>query len=78
MGVVWAVIVASILFGLGHVYLGLVQVPKTAIIGLLLAIVVALTGSLWPAMLLHAAIDWNSGELGFRLLHPAELEASSQ
>jgi uncharacterized protein len=68
MGPVAAVILASLLFGLGHVYLGLAQVPKTALIGLILAIVVSLTGSLWPAMLLHAAVDWNSGELGFKLL----------
>ena len=77
MSLVWAVIAASILFGIGHVYLGLIQVPKTAIVGLLLAVVVALTGSLWPAMLLHAAIDWNSGELAFHLLRAAEPEAGS-
>lgn len=68
MGPVAAVLLASLIFGVGHVYLGVAQVPKTALIGLILAVVVNLTGSLWPAMLLHAAIDWNSGELGFRLL----------
>jgi len=68
MGPIAAVILASVLFGIGHVYLGVAQVPKTAMVGLILAIVVSLTGSLWPAMLLHAAVDWNSGELGFRLL----------
>ena len=68
MGPVMAVIVASIIFGAGHFYLGIAQVPKTAFIGFLFALVVALTGSLWPAMLLHAAVDWNSGELGFKLL----------
>lgn len=77
MSLVWAVVAASILFGIGHVYLGLVQVPKTAIVGLLFAVVVGLTGSLWPAMLLHGAVDWNSGELAFRLLRSAEPEASS-
>ena len=75
MGPVLAVILASMLFGIGHVYLGVAQVPKTAMIGLILAIVVSLSGSLWPAILLHAAIDWNSGELGFRLLCAAENEA---
>lgn len=72
MGPITAVLLASILFGIGHVYLGIAQVPKTAMIGLILAIVVSLTGSLWPAMLLHAAVDWNSGELGFRLLGETE------
>jgi len=68
MGPVAAVLLASLLFGAGHVYLGLAQVPKTAFIGLIFAVVVALTRSLFAAMLLHAAVDWNSGELGFRLL----------
>jgi uncharacterized protein len=68
MGPVAAVLLASLIFGAGHVYLGAAQVPKTALIGLIFAIVVSLTGSLWPAMLLHAAVDWNSGELGFKLI----------
>jgi len=68
MGPVAAVLLASLIFGVGHVYLGIAQVPKTGFIGLIFAIVVSLTGSLWPAMLLHAAVDWNSGELGFKLL----------
>jgi membrane protease YdiL (CAAX protease family) len=68
MGPVAAVLLASLIFGAGHVYLGVVQVPKTAFIGFIFAIVVSLTGSLWPAMLLHAAVDWNSGEMGFKLL----------
>jgi len=68
MGLAAAVLLASLIFGAGHVYLGIAQVPKTAFIGVIFAVVVALTGSLWPAMLLHAAIDWNSGELGFKLI----------
>jgi membrane protease YdiL (CAAX protease family) len=72
MGPVAAVILASVLFGAGHVYMGIAQVPKTALIGLIFAIVVSLTGSLWPAMLLHAAVDWNSGELGFKMLRKPE------
>lgn len=71
LGPVAAVLLASLIFGVGHVYLGVAQVPKTAMIGLILAIVVSLTGSLWPAMLLHAAVDWNSGEMGFKLLSSA-------
>lgn len=76
-GPIVAVILASLLFGAGHVYLGIAQVPKTAMIGLILALVVSLTGYLWPAILLHAAVDWNSGELGFRILRNADNEASS-
>jgi membrane protease YdiL (CAAX protease family) len=67
MGLIPAILIAAILFGLGHVYMGPLQVPKTAFVGLVFAFVVWLSGSLWPAMLLHAAIDWNSGELGYRV-----------
>jgi len=74
---VWpAAVLSAIVFGLGHVYLGVRQIPNTAIIGLVMAALAILSGSLWPAMLLHAAIDWNSGELGFLTLNAPEAPAS--
>ena len=60
-----ALVISSAIFGFGHIYLGLPQVPKTAAVGAVLAAIVLLTGSLWPAMIIHAAIDWTSGDLGF-------------
>ena len=68
MGPLMAVLVSSAIFGLGHIYLGWAQAPKTALVGLLLAFVALASASLWPAMLLHALFDWNSGELGYRVL----------
>jgi len=68
MGLVPAVLLSAALFGFAHIYLGVAQVPKTALVGLILSGVALLSASLWPAMLLHAALDWNSGELGFRML----------
>lgn len=67
LGVVAAVIISSIVFGYAHIYLGVPQVPRIALVGLLLALVVVGTGSLWPAMVIHAAMDLNSGEIGFRV-----------
>lgn len=66
-----AVILSSLLFGVGHVYLGFNQAPKTAFAGLVFAILAVASESLWPSILLHAAIDWNSGELGFRVITSA-------
>jgi len=66
-GLIAAVIISSIVFGYGHIYLGIAQVPRTAIAGLVLALVVVGSGSLLPAMVIHAAIDWSSGEIGFRV-----------
>ena len=66
-GLIAAVVISSIVFGLGHIYLGVVQVPRTAIVGFVLALVVLASGSLLPAILIHAAIDLNSGEIAFRV-----------
>jgi len=68
-GPVAAVILSSLLFGAGHLYLGFNQAPKAALAGLVFAILAVASGSLWPAILLHAGIDWNSGDLGYRALN---------
>jgi uncharacterized protein len=67
LGLVAGVIISSILFGCAHIYLGAAHVPKTAIVGLAFAIIVVASGSLWPAIVIHAAIDLNAGETGFRV-----------
>lgn len=77
-GVWTAIVLSSLIFGLGHFYLGVKQVPRTALVGLVLASLAYLSGSLWPSIVLHVAIDWNSGELGFAILNrqrPATLGA---
>ena len=66
-GLAIAVIISSLLFGCAHIYLGAAHVPKTAIVGLLLALVVVVSGSLWPAMVIHAALDLSAGEIGFHV-----------
>ena len=66
-GVLAAILISSAVFGFMHIYLGVAQVPRTAIVGFVLALVVVASGSLWPAMVIHAAIDLSSGEIGFRV-----------
>ncbi|MGP8250536.1 MAG: CPBP family intramembrane glutamic endopeptidase [Terracidiphilus sp.] len=74
---VWpAAVLSAVVFGVGHAYLGVRQIPNTAVVGLVMATLAILSGSLWPAMLLHAAIDWNSGELGYLVLNAPEAAAS--
>jgi len=73
MGLVLAVLVSSAIFGAGHIYMGWAQAPKTALVGLVLAFVALGSASLVPAMLLHAALDWNSGELGYRVIGEQEI-----
>jgi uncharacterized protein len=68
IGLTLAVFLSAAIFGFGHLYLGAGHVPRTFLIGLVFGGVTVASGSLLPAMVLHAAMDWNSGELGYRLL----------
>jgi len=67
-GLVLAVISSAILFGFGHIYLGVRNVSGTIIGGLFFAALVLLAGSLLPAMMVHVALDLNSFDLGYRAL----------
>lgn len=76
-GLVWAAILSSLVFGFGHIYLGWRHMLRTAFLGLAFVALVLLTGSLWPTIILHAAIDLTSGDLAFRVLNtPAEQSSS--
>lgn len=68
LGIWPAVFLSSAAFGLGHSYQGLKGVIKTGGIGLVMAGLYVLAGSLWAPVLLHAAIDLNSGYLGRRAI----------
>lgn len=58
-------------FGLGHLYQGWSGVLRTAIVGALYTLVVVVTGSLWPAIALHALVDLGSGVLAWLGLRDA-------
>ena len=66
IGLVLAVISSALLFGFGHIYLGVRNVIETVIGGLFFAALVLLAGSLLPAMMVHVALDLNSFDLGYR------------
>jgi membrane protease YdiL (CAAX protease family) len=65
LGAIAAPVLATVLFGLAHIYLGRTGAIRAAMAGGLMALFVALTGSLWVSMILHAAIDIHSGRLCF-------------
>jgi uncharacterized protein len=68
MGLVVAIVISAILFGFAHIYLGLRNVKGTIIGGLFFAALVLLAGSLVPAMIVHAALDLHTFDLGYRAL----------
>jgi membrane protease YdiL (CAAX protease family) len=53
----------AILFGLAHAYQGPRGVLATAAVGVFMAGIVWVTGSLWAAMLVHALMDINAGDM---------------
>lgn len=55
------VLLSSAAFGLLHGYQGWIGVLRTGLMGLVLAITFVVTGSLWPAILAHTALDLVSG-----------------
>jgi membrane protease YdiL (CAAX protease family) len=75
-GVPIAVVISSILFGFAHVYLGWPHVVRTTIVGAVFALIVIGTGSLWPAMIIHAAMDLLAGDLGYRAMGEDRLEGA--
>lgn len=66
-----AAIVTALLFGFGHAYQGLANVPKVALVGGLLAGLYILTGSVWLPMLLHAVFDAVQGRAVYGVLSHA-------
>lgn len=75
MGAIPAVILASIAFGVAHLYQGVSGVLKTGIVGIVMGAIVLASGWLLPAMLLHALIDATSGMLAYAVLRDGQREA---
>lgn len=68
VGVIGAVAISSVLFGLCHAYQGNSYIVRTALIGAVLCAVYLLSGSLILVIGIHIAIDVNSGLLAYRIL----------
>jgi CAAX protease family protein len=58
-----AAAIASLLFGIGHVYQGWRGVITTGVVGAFLSAVYLLSGSLYLGMVMHALMDAHSGHL---------------
>jgi CAAX protease family protein len=56
------------IFALAHVYQGWGGVLRTATFGALFTLVVAITGSLWPAIALHVLVDLAGGVMAWLVL----------
>ncbi|MFN0152383.1 MAG: CPBP family intramembrane glutamic endopeptidase [bacterium] len=55
-------------FAIGHLYQGWNGVLRTGIVGALFTLLVAIFGSLWPAIALHAILDLGQGTIAWLAL----------
>jgi membrane protease YdiL (CAAX protease family) len=72
-----AAALATACFGLLHAYQGRSGIVRTAIVGGVMVVVVALTRSLVPAMALHALIDVGSGVVTWLALRESDATFAS-
>lgn len=56
-GAILAVVVAAVVFGAAHVYMGLLAAVGAGVIGLALGLVMVFHRSIWPAVIAHGAFD---------------------
>ena len=57
LSLTWALVVSSIIFGIGHLYQGVAGAVQTAVIGFVLGTLFVMTGSLVVPIVLHAVMD---------------------
>jgi membrane protease YdiL (CAAX protease family) len=67
-GIVAAVIVVSLCFGLAHAYQGAKGMLRTGLVAFIMSGIVLASGWLIPAMVIHALVDVAGGVLGFELV----------
>jgi membrane protease YdiL (CAAX protease family) len=69
----WGAAALSLLiFALWHAYQGWNGVVRTGIVGALFTLVVAITDSLWPAIVLHALVDLGAGIMAWLALREGQ------
>lgn len=64
--------VSAVFFGLAHLYQGQKGILTTLAVGFLFSVVRIWTGSLWPSIFIHFAVDFSAGEASRRLLRIGE------
>jgi len=73
-GVIAAIVISSLIFGLGHGYQGWKGVVRTFLLGAAFAAAYVLSQSLWWVMAAHALVDLWGGTLGWRVMRMPEAQ----
>ena len=74
LALVPAVLIASLVFGIGHAYQGVRGVGVTTLVGIFMSAIYLLTGSLVACVVIHALMDLHAGQMA-RAAFPREEEA---
>ena len=61
-------VVATVAFGLAHLYQGWIKVGQIVLAGAVFTGLYVLTGSLLLPIILHIAVDWLQGRLAFEIV----------
>ena len=72
------IVVAGLVFGLGHLYQGVSGITKAGLMGVVFGVLYWMTGSLWASMLLHIVIDLTSGWLGWQIVRADDLDERTE
>ena len=70
-----AAALSLLLFASWHAYQGWSAAIRTAVMGALYTLVLAVCGSLWPVIVLHALVDFGSGLMAWLASHEPEVAA---
>ena len=77
IGLVAAVPLAAVLFGLFHAYYGWKGILNTATLGFVLTLIALASASLIPVVVIHATIDLTSGDIAYRVLSRAQVASAA-
>ena len=76
LGLWGAAAFSVVVFAAGHSYQGIKGFFASGAIGIFLTLVVLISGSLWPAIALHALVDIGQGSVAWFVLRPAQGEGT--
>ena len=62
-----AVAISAVVFGLAHAYQGGTGIVKTGMVGAVMGVIFIVSGSIWPAIILHVILDVQGGLIGHEL-----------
>jgi len=75
---VWlAALLSSVAFGFAHLYQGPLGILKTGTVGLVLAVLYVMTGSLWAPIVVHFLMDLFAGRMTYKAVNETTPENSS-